>query len=370
MTVTAFDRHMMAIALRMAKRGLGTAAPNPSVGAVIADPASGELIARGWTQPGGRPHAEVESLRRAGARAMGATMYVTLEPCAHHGKTPPCADAVIAAGIARVVVGIEDPDPRTAGEGIARLRAAGIDVGAGVLAEEARLLTLGHILRVTERRPFVQVKLAVASDGSVPRGEAGKPRWVTGETARAQGHLLRAETDAILIGAATLADDDPELTCRLPGLEDRSPVRIVLSSGLDLPLGAKLWRSAAAGSIWVFCASGVDPARRAALAGSGAEVLPVSAHGGGVSLNDAMRILAERGITRLLVEGGPQVWRSFAAAGLVDEAVMFRAGAKEKEATPIPAPEEILSTFLPSRPMRLAATRRIGDDRMHIFRRI
>jgi diaminohydroxyphosphoribosylaminopyrimidine deaminase/5-amino-6-(5-phosphoribosylamino)uracil reductase len=361
----------MAIALRMAKRGLGTAAPNPSVGAVIADPASGELISRGWTQPGGRPHAEVEALRRAGDRARGATLYVTLEPCAHHGQTPPCADAVIAAGVSRVVVGIEDSDPRTAGQGIARLRAAGVAVDAGVMTEEARQITIGHILRVTERRPFVQVKLALAADGSVPRGKDGTPKWVTGEAARARGHLTRAEADAILIGAATVADDDPELTCRLPGLEDRSPVRIVLSSSLDLPLGAKLWRSAAAGPIWVFCAASADPSRRAALTELGAEVMSVSAEDGGVSLVETMQFLAGRGITRLLVEGGATVWRHFVEAGLVDEAVMFRAGKPEEAKAPTaPSLEQVLSRFLPNAAMTLAVTRRIGDDDMHIFRRL
>lgn len=360
----------MAIALRMAKRGLGTTAPNPAVGAVIADPATGELIARGWTQPGGRPHAEVEALRRAGTRARAATMYVTLEPCAHHGQTPPCADAVIAAGVSRVVVGVEDPDPRTAGQGIGRLRASGIVVEVGVMAEEARRITLGHILRVTARRPFVQVKLAVGADGSVPRGKGGAPQWVTGKAARARGHLLRAEADAILIGAATLADDDPELTCRLPGLEDRTPVRIVLSTSLDVPLGARLWRSAAETPIWVFSTSAADPARRDALAARGVEVISVPEGARGVSLPETMGVLAERGITRLLVEGGPAVWRGVAEAGLVDEAVLFCAGTPG--ATPDRAAHpagEALSRFLPTPGMTLAATRRIGDDHMHVFHR-
>jgi diaminohydroxyphosphoribosylaminopyrimidine deaminase/5-amino-6-(5-phosphoribosylamino)uracil reductase len=191
--LSAFDHHMMRVALAMARRGLGTAAPNPAVGAVVADEATGELIARGWTQPGGRPHAEPEALRRAGERARGATLYVTLEPCAHFGKTPPCADAIIAAGVRRVVIGVGDPDPRTRGDGIARLKAAGIAVEVGLDAEEARWVTLGHILRVTERRPFVQLKMALAADGTVPRGANGRPLMVTGAAARAYGHRLRAE---------------------------------------------------------------------------------------------------------------------------------------------------------------------------------
>ncbi len=360
-----FDRHMMAIALRLAKRGLGQTAPNPAVGAVIADEAAGEVIARGWTQPGGRPHAETEAIRRAGASAKGATMYVTLEPCAHHGATPPCADAIVAAGLKRVVVGIEDPDPRTAGRGIAKLRAAGIAVETGVLADEARWATLGHILRVTERRPFVQAKLALGSNGTVPRGERGRPLFVTGAPALARGHLMRAEADAILVGAGTVADDDPELNCRLPGLANRSPIRIVLSRDLGVPENAKLLATARERPVWVFCAEAPDASRRARLAAAGAEIIPVSAGPGGVSLPSIMARLAERGVTRLLVEGGPRVWGAFAEAGLVDEAVVFRAG---HDAAGGP-PADVLGQLLPSAQMNLAAARRIGDDTLYVFRR-
>ena len=218
----------MAIAARLAERGLGSTAPNPAVGAVVVEPSTGIVLGRGWTQPGGRPHAEPEALARAGARAAGATLYVTLEPCSHFGKTPPCVDTIIAAGVKRVVCGIEDPDPRVAGRGIARLRDAGIEVVRGVLRERCHSITLGHILRVTERRPFVQLKMAVDAEGNVPRGGGGQPTWVTGALSRARGHLLRARADAILIGHGTLIDDNPELTCRLPGLAARSPVRVVL----------------------------------------------------------------------------------------------------------------------------------------------
>ena len=213
-----FDTQMMQIALGVAARGLGRTAPNPSVGAVIADERTGEIIARGWTAPGGRPHAETEAIARAGARARGATMYVTLEPCSHHGVTAPCADAIVDAGLARVVCAIEDPDPRVAGRGLARLRKAGIAVERGLMVEAAHWLAAGHILRVTERRPLVTAKLALDADGSVPRGGAGKPVWATGPAARAAGHLLRARADAILVGRRTVLDDDPLLTCRLPGL--------------------------------------------------------------------------------------------------------------------------------------------------------
>src|SRR5262245_7181777 len=196
----AHDMRFTDLALRLARRGLGATAPNPSVGALVVDETSGELVARGQTGAGGRPHAETEALRKAGARARGATLYTTLEPCSHRGQTPPCAEAIIAAGIRRVVCAIEDPDPRVAGGGLARLRAAGIAVESGGLEEEARWVAAGHILRMTAGRPFVQVKLAVDAQGLVPRARAGRPVFVTGHEARAFAHLLRARTDAIVIG--------------------------------------------------------------------------------------------------------------------------------------------------------------------------
>jgi diaminohydroxyphosphoribosylaminopyrimidine deaminase/5-amino-6-(5-phosphoribosylamino)uracil reductase len=365
MRFTPFDEHMMAIAVAMARRGLGQSAPNPAVGAVIADRETGEVIARGWTQRGGRPHAETEAIRRAGARARGTAMYVTLEPCAHQGVTPPCANAIIAAGIGRVVAGIEDPDPRTAGQGFARLREAGVEVVCGVLAEEARWVTLGHVLRVTSQRPFVQVKIAVAADGSVPRGQGGRPAWVTEAHARAVGQRLRAEADAILVGARTVRDDDPELTCRLPGLASRSPVRVILSRNLDLPLAAKLVLSARPVAVLAICGAGADASRRAALQDLGVEVTEVGEADGGLSAGAVMETLAARGITRLLVEGGPSVWRSFAAAGLVDEAIVFRAG----HATEGANPSDVVRQLLPGAALNLAGARRIGDDTMTVFRR-
>ncbi len=237
---TTFDAHMMAIALTMARRGLGLTAPNPSVGAVIANEATGEVIARGVTATGGRPHAETIAIEQAGERSRGATIYVTLEPCSHHGKTGPCAEAIIAAGFKRVVVAIEDPDPRVAGRGLDKLRAAGLEVVRGVGAADARWVTRGHIVRVTERRPFVTLKLALDANGDVPRGAGGKPLFVTSPEARAHGHLFRAQADAILVGSGTVLADNPELTCRLPGMEARSPLRVVLSRTLDIPMTARV----------------------------------------------------------------------------------------------------------------------------------
>lgn len=354
----------MALALELGRRGLGTTAPNPAVGAVVVDPIRDLVLGRAWTAPGGRPHAEPIALERAGAAARGATLYVTLEPCSHHGKTPPCADAVVAAGIARVVVGIEDPDPRVAGRGLARLEAAGIAVRRFVLADAADRLTRGHILRVTERRPFVQVKLAVDAGGDVPRGDAGQPTWVTGETARRMGHLLRAEADAILVGRGTLLDDDPDLTCRLPGAEDRSPVRVVLAGQLGLPATGRALATARQFPVWIYGSADAPAAKRAELSEAGAFVRHVRSIGGELWLPAVLEDLVAQGITRLLVEGGPAVWRAFDRAGLVDEVVLFQGGG----ANPVP-PEQALARYLPQFAPRLVETRPVGPDLMYVFAR-
>lgn len=320
----AFDRHMMMIALAMARRGLGSTSPNPSVGAVIADETTGEVIARGWTQPGGRPHAEREALRRAGNRARGKTMYVTLEPCAHTGRTPTCSDSIVEAGIARVVCALPDPNPIVAGHGFAQLADAGIKVDVGLMGDEARWVTLGHILRQTARRPFVQLKAAFSRNGLVPRGRGSAPVFVTGEEARAYAHILRAEADAILIGIGTALADDPDLTCRLPGLAVRSPVRVVLDSRLALPPDSRLARSAREVPVWVFCAADSPGQSVETLRALGVRVIDKLAPRPtdsdrldawrGEQVPAILRILAREGITRLLVEGGPGVARAFERA--------------------------------------------------------
>ena len=356
----------MRIALGLAMRGLGTTAPNPSVGAVIVEEASGEIIARGWTQPGGRPHAETIALARAGARARGATMYVTLEPCSHFGATPPCADAVIAAGVRRVVASIRDPDPRVAGRGLARLQSAGVEVMAGVLAREADWIARGHILRTTERRPFTQLKLALGPSGEVPRGQQGQPVWVTGDEARAEGHLLRAMSDAILVGRATIRDDNPALTCRLPGLQGRSPLRAVLARTLDIPPDSNLVATARQVPVIVFCAPDAPPDRRAMLEAAGCVVTSVREVQGALWLPAVAEELVARGVTRLLVEGGATVWRSFAQSSLVDEVVVFRSGGGSRETAETTSP---LSAYLPGLEMSLVARRVLGSDDMITFRR-
>lgn len=369
-TRDAADHGFMQIALRMARRGLGTTAPNPSVGAVVVEPATGEVIARGWTQPGGRPHAETEALRRAGARARGATMYVTLEPCSHYGKTPPCARAIIEAGVSRAVVGILDPDPRVAGRGIDMLRAAGIDVRRGVCAAEADRITRGHILRVTERRPLIQIKMALDAGGQIARGADGRPRWVTGPLARAHGHLLRARADAILVGSRTVRDDDPELTCRLPGLLRRSPVRIIVCGGVLPALESKIVRSAGDVPVWIFCNPGADSGQQSALAQAGCRIFHVATVNGRPWIPAVTEALVAEGITRLLVEGGPTMSRAFSSVGLVDDIVQYRAAGGQGAAM---AREGALKSIneLPGRlTFALAHERALGDDMLYVFHRM
>jgi diaminohydroxyphosphoribosylaminopyrimidine deaminase/5-amino-6-(5-phosphoribosylamino)uracil reductase len=363
---SGFDMQMMRIALRLAARGLGRTAPNPAVGAVIADEQTGEVIARGWTAPGGRPHAETEAIKVAGERARGATIYVTLEPCSHYGVTPPCADAIVAAGLKRAVCAIEDPDPRVAGRGLNRLRQAGIAVERGVLAEAAHWITAGHILRVTERRPLVTVKMALDRTGAVPRGDRGAPTWVTGEAARAAGQLMRARADAILVGRRTVLDDDPLLTCRLPGLAGRSPVRVVLARNLAGLEKSRLAHSAREHPVWIVCPEGADAT---ALAAAGAHILPMRLVNGELWLPAVMEALVSRGITRLLVEGGPSTWSAFSRAGLIDEVAAYVArgvdGAEIPPADAIAALNRHISTV----GFQIYDQRTMGGDDMLALRR-
>jgi diaminohydroxyphosphoribosylaminopyrimidine deaminase/5-amino-6-(5-phosphoribosylamino)uracil reductase len=322
----------MRAALALAARGLGRVAPNPAVGCVLVrpDPTAGEaegqgvVVGRGWTQAGGRPHAETEALRRAGASARGTTAYVSLEPCAHHGKTPPCAEALVAAGIARAVIAVEDPDPRVAGRGIERLRAAGIEVEVGLCREQAAELNAGFFLRLRAGRPLVTLKLATTLDGRIATRE-GDSRWITGEAARARVQALRARHDAVMVGSGTALADDPELTCRLPGHAGPQPVRIVLDRRLRLPAGSRLAQSVAMGPVWVVTETGTDPARKKALAERGVEVIELPAGGRNADIGAALRLLGERGLTRVLVEGGGEIATALLRARLADRVVWFRA---------------------------------------------
>jgi diaminohydroxyphosphoribosylaminopyrimidine deaminase/5-amino-6-(5-phosphoribosylamino)uracil reductase len=320
-SAAADDLRFMQLALTLGRRGLGNSWPNPAVGAVVVK--DGVVLGRGWTQAGGRPHAETEALRRAGEAARGATLYVTLEPCSHYGKTPPCADAIVAAGIARVVSALIDPNPKVAGEGYAKLRSAGIAVTDGLCADAARRDHAGHIRRIMDGRPHVTLKLAISADGKagLPGGE---PVPITGEETRARVHLMRAMHDAILVGIGTVLVDDPALTCRLPGMLKASPVRVVLDPALRLPLFNALVTSAKEFPVWVFCAMDAPSEREQKLSEQGVIVIRAESARGGLDLVAVLHALAERGITRLMVEGGPKVAASFLRADLVDEAALLQ----------------------------------------------
>ncbi len=316
------DLHFMETALNLARRGLGETWPNPAVGCVIA---GGHMFGRGWTQKGGRPHAETEALARAGNAAKGATAFVTLEPCAHHGKTAPCADALIAAGIARVVAPISDPDPRVAGRGFEKLRQAGIAVDIGLCAEQAARLNAGFISRIIHNIPLVTVKIASTLDGRIATA-SGESQWITGDAARAFGHFLRAEHDAIMIGGTTAIMDDPELTCRLPGLAQASPVRVIADGRMRLPLTSKLVQSAHAHPVWLLTRPDGDPVRKQAYRDAGVEIIEIISGSNGVLNSTAMlNAVSERGITRLLVEGGSALIASLLQANAADQIVWFRA---------------------------------------------
>ncbi len=320
---SASDAEHMRAALALARRHLGRTWPNPSVGCVVVK--DGTVVGRGWTQRGGRPHAETEALARAGAAARGATAYVTLEPCSHHGKTPPCADALIAAGVARVVVAIEDPDARVSGRGIAALRQAGIALDIGLLAEDAAELNAGFLLRVRAGRPLVTLKAATTLDGRIAV-HTGESKWITGPASRAHAHLLRAMHDAIMVGVGTAVADDPELTCRLPGLAAHSPVRIIVDPRLRLPLTARAVRSARETPTWLVTLEGADPARADAFAECGVEVIAVPAAAQGeLDIEVLLQALGARGLTRVLVEGGSYLSGAVLRANLVDRIVWFRA---------------------------------------------
>ena len=362
------DLRFMQLALTLGRRGQGRTWPNPAVGAVVVK--DGVIVGRGWTQPGGRPHAEPEALRRAGKAARGATLYVTLEPCSHFGQSPPCVDAVIASGISRVVSAIEDPNPDVAGQGHAKLRVAGITVEVGLCAVEAARDHAGHFRRIRDKRPHVILKLAVSADDKI--AAAGhKPLAITGELAKTRVHLLRAHCDAILVGIGTVLADDPTLTCRLPGMETRSPVRVVLDRALRIPGASKLMHSARQTPLWVAASGTAEAAAAMKLGAAGARVIRVAAADGspGLDLPAVLAALAEKGITRLMVEGGARVASSFVASGLVDETWLLR-GPNTVGADGVAALGALpLSAITQSPDYRVRASDTLGKDTLAIYER-
>jgi diaminohydroxyphosphoribosylaminopyrimidine deaminase/5-amino-6-(5-phosphoribosylamino)uracil reductase len=362
----ALDLRFMQLALSLGRRGLGRTAPNPAVGAVVVK--DGVIVGRGWTQPGGRPHAETEALKRAGKEAKGATLYVTLEPCSHQGKTPPCVDAIIRSGIARVVSALEDPNPEVAGQGYAKLRERGIAVEAGLEAAAAARQHAGHIRRMRDGRPQVLLKLAASADGKA--GLPGrKPAGITGEAARARVHQMRAENDAILVGIGTVLSDDPHLTCRLPGMMEWSPVRVILDAKLRIPLATSIVGTARETPTWVFTTPNASPVAEDILKAKGVEVFRVDGKDGRLDLAAVLTALAGRGITRLMVEGGPTIAAVFIKADLVDEAALFR--------SPNPLGQGIdlleglpLTALTKSPKLKPVASEAVGGDTLETFERI
>ena len=359
--------HMRA-ALALARRGLGNAWPNPAVGCVLVK--DGRVIGRGWTQPGGRPHAETEALRRAGDAARGATAYVTLEPCSHHGRTPPCCEALAEAGIARVVMAMRDPDPRVNGRGLAMLRAAGIAVEEGLLEAEARALNAGFFRRIQAGMPVVTLKLASTLDGRIATA-SGESRWITGEAARREVHALRARHDAILVGSGTVLADDPDLTCRIPGMERVPMLRVVADARLRTPHAARLVQGAQVAPVLVITAPGHPPAAQAPFIAAGADIITAPAHaGGGLDLPSLLRALGRRGVTRVLAEGGAGLAAALLRQGLVDRLVWFHAPAV-MGGDGHPALEGLRLAALSAMPrFRRTAQRVLGDDMLSEFERI
>lgn len=316
------DERFLAMALSLGRRGQGQTWPNPAVGCVIVR--EGRVVGRGWTQPGGRPHAEVVALAQAGSAARGSTAYVSLEPCAHHGKTPPCAEALIEAGVARVVAPLEDLDPRVEGKGFDRLRAAGIEVSTGMLASEAAKDHAGFFLRQAHGRPFVTLKLALSLDGRIATA-TGESQWITGPEARRDVHAMRARHDAVMVGAGTARIDDPSLTVRGLGVT-RQPVRVVVSRRLDLPLMGQLARTAKDIPVWICHGKDADHALVDAWQGLGAKLLSCEVSGRQLDIASVLQALGAAGLTRVFCEGGGALAATLLGADLVDELVVMSAG--------------------------------------------
>lgn len=368
------DARFMDAALQFGRRNMGMAAPNPSVGALVVNTNGVEpvVISRGVTAKGGRPHAETEALKIAGDAAKGSTVYVTLEPCAHQSKTPPCASALIQAQVGRVVIAIEDPNPLVSGNGIRMLRDAGIEAIVGIGAARAKIDHAGHFRRVRDGRPHIILKIAVSADGKT--GLAGrKPARISGPVSMAEAHVLRATSDAIMVGSGTVLADNPKLDCRLPGMEDRSPIRVVLDGDLRIPLDCHLVQTAQARKLIVIAGENAPAEKENTLVQMGVEVLRVACTRDKYRkpvLDDAMTELGKRGITRLLVEGGPMLSASLLQGDLVDEAVVVRAPV-QLGADAIDALERMpLDALLASPKLKMIEERMLGDDHMlHLFRK-
>lgn len=356
----------MHTAISLGNRQLGRVAPNPAVGCVLVK--DGVVVGRGATQPGGRPHAETQAIAMAGDAAKGATAYVSLEPCAHHGNTAPCAAALIQAGIRTVVAAMEDPDPRVAGKGFAMLGAAGVEVITGVLASEAAWAHEGFIRRIREARPLFTLKMGTTLDGRIAT-QQGESQWITGETARAYAHQLRSSHDAIMVGIGTALADDPQLTCRLPGLEHTSPIRIVVDSKLRLSPSSKLVTTARQTPTWLLVGEGASNHRLYSEAG--VTIIPTPCDRfGHISIPHAAHHLAEQGLTRVLVEGGAQLATAMLEADVIDR-LEWVSAALLLGHSGLPAVRELAGITLNQAPrFHPIASRSLGEDRLVTYRRL
>ncbi|WP_280952595.1 bifunctional diaminohydroxyphosphoribosylaminopyrimidine deaminase/5-amino-6-(5-phosphoribosylamino)uracil reductase RibD [Roseovarius aestuariivivens] len=360
------DARFLRLALSLGRRGMGRCWPNPAVGCVIVK--DGRIVGRGHTAPGGRPHAETLALAQAGEAARGATAYVSLEPCSHHGATPPCAEALVKAGVARVVAPLEDSDPRVSGGGFAILRAAGVDVSSGLLAGQARCDHAGFFRRVTQGRPELTLKLATSLDGRIATA-SGHSQWITGTLARRTVHAMRARHDAVMVGAGTARADDPLLTVRDMGAT-RQPVRVVVSRRLDLPLMSRLAQSAREVPLWICHGPDADPALIEAWRGVGALLLPCGLRAGQLDMGGVLSALGQRGLTRIFCEGGGALAASLLAEDLADVLVTMTAGlAIGAEGRPAIGALGLGRLDEAAR-FRLEEARPLGGDVLQVWRRV
>jgi diaminohydroxyphosphoribosylaminopyrimidine deaminase/5-amino-6-(5-phosphoribosylamino)uracil reductase len=360
------DERFMRLALALGRRNLGCTWPNPAVGAVVVK--DGIIVGRGWTQSGGRPHAETQALKRAGKLAEGATMYVSLEPCSHKGKTPPCADAIIRAGVTRVVAAMEDPNPEVAGAGHAKLAAKGIQVDVGLGANEAQRIHAGHVKRATTGRPLVMLKLAVSADDKV--AAAGRrPVAISGEEARERVFQMRAHADAIMVGIGTVLADNPALTVRLPGMFELSPVRVVIDSQLRLPLASHVVATVRETPTWVFGSHTASPIAEEILTQRGARVFRVGSRDGRLDLAEVLKILGGEGITRVMVEGGPTIAASLVKNDLIDQAVLLRSDKAIGPDGIDPLADMPFRMLTHSVDLAMSGSEQVGSDRIEYFER-
>jgi diaminohydroxyphosphoribosylaminopyrimidine deaminase/5-amino-6-(5-phosphoribosylamino)uracil reductase len=359
--------HFMRAAIALARRGLGSTWPNPSVGCVIVQ--DGTIVGQGTTAPGGRPHAETQALAMAGAAARGATAYVSLEPCSHHGQTPPCADALVEAGVAAVVVGAGDPDPRVSGAGVAMLRQAGIEVVEGVEAAAAAEVLRGFATRIALGRPMVTLKLASTLDGRIAT-HGGESQWITDTPARKAAHGMRGQHDAVLVGVGTVVVDDPDLTCRISGYAGRPAVRVVMDTHLRTPLTSRLVATAGETPVWILHAASADADRVEAMTQAGVRCLTVAPGSAGIDAAAALAALGEAGLTRVLAEGGASIAAALLRAGLVDRLAWFHAPSV-MGGDGFPAVQAMAITALAElHRFRRVAQRPVGNDLLSEFTRV